>query len=243
MKDERRAEELGRSLVRVGKRAGLRVVALLTNMDMPIGRAIGNALETREAIEVLRGEGPADTRELTLALGAEMLVLGRVTKYASTRAEASSARWPTEVRWSASGAWSWRTEATREWSMTSPDCPGPRSGSKYERAAAAWWPTSTRSSSVCAPCAWAPAGSSPSRQSTSGRHRTAGGRRGTRDPGTAPGRAPRRQGKPVRSGAHARCGGHPHRPAGAPCAPPAPAKNHGLNRRRDRLLDGRRAQS
>jgi thymidine phosphorylase len=52
-------------------------------MDAPIGRTIGNALEIRESIEVLRGGGPSDTRELTHVLGAEMLVLGGVAKDAA----------------------------------------------------------------------------------------------------------------------------------------------------------------
>ena len=56
------------------------VTCVLTDMDAPIGRTIGNALEIRESIEVLRGGGPADTRELTHVLGAEMLVLGGVAK-------------------------------------------------------------------------------------------------------------------------------------------------------------------
>jgi thymidine phosphorylase len=64
----------------VGTAAGKRVVALLTAMDSPIGRSIGNGLETREAIEILRNSGPADTRELTLTLGAEMLLLGKAER-------------------------------------------------------------------------------------------------------------------------------------------------------------------
>jgi pyrimidine-nucleoside phosphorylase len=71
-----RARVLARMIVTLGRRAGLRVVALLTAMDQPIGRAVGNACELAEAIEVLRGGGPADTRELTVRLGAEMLILG-----------------------------------------------------------------------------------------------------------------------------------------------------------------------
>jgi pyrimidine-nucleoside phosphorylase len=78
MKDQARARELGRALVRVGTGAGKKVVALLTDMEAPLGRSIGNANETREAIDVLRGGGPPDTIECTLALGAEMLVLGGV---------------------------------------------------------------------------------------------------------------------------------------------------------------------
>lgn len=78
MKDIGSARELARALVRVGRGAGKQVRALITDMSTPLGRTIGNALETREAIEVLQGGGPADTRRLTLALGAEMLILAGV---------------------------------------------------------------------------------------------------------------------------------------------------------------------
>ncbi|MBN1607400.1 MAG: thymidine phosphorylase [Polyangiaceae bacterium] len=76
MKDLDSARLLGRTLVRVGRRFGKRVSAVLTDMEFPLGRTIGNALEVEEAIDVLRNEGPDDTRELTLDLGARMLVLG-----------------------------------------------------------------------------------------------------------------------------------------------------------------------
>jgi pyrimidine-nucleoside phosphorylase len=76
MKDAETARALADALVRVGTRAGKRVVAVLTRMDTPLGEAIGNALETREALEVLHGRGPADLTECTMVLGAEMLVLG-----------------------------------------------------------------------------------------------------------------------------------------------------------------------
>ena len=86
MPDRKRARELARALVRTARRAGLPTVALITDMSVPIGRTIGNALETREAIEVLRGEGPSDTRELTLLLGIEMLRLaGRARSPAEAR--------------------------------------------------------------------------------------------------------------------------------------------------------------
>lgn len=78
MKELTAARALARALVRVGRAAGKEVVALLTDMSAPIGLTIGNALETKEAIAVLRGEGPPDTVELTLALGAEMLVVGGI---------------------------------------------------------------------------------------------------------------------------------------------------------------------
>jgi pyrimidine-nucleoside phosphorylase len=75
-----RARALARTLIALGKRLGLPVRAFLTDMDQPLGDAIGNAAEVREAIDVLRGGGPADTRALTVRLGAEMLVLGGVAR-------------------------------------------------------------------------------------------------------------------------------------------------------------------
>ena len=77
MKDEASARTLATALVRVGAGAGKAVTALLTDMSAPLGVAVGNAIETREAIDVVCGRGPADLVELTLALGAEMLVLGK----------------------------------------------------------------------------------------------------------------------------------------------------------------------
>jgi pyrimidine-nucleoside phosphorylase len=78
MKTIERARELCGLMRAIGLRAGKRITCVLTDMNAPIGRTIGNALEVRESIEVLRGGGPVDTRELTHVLGAEMLVLGGV---------------------------------------------------------------------------------------------------------------------------------------------------------------------
>ena len=83
-----RGLELARTMIELGTDRGCPVVALLTAMDRPLGRACGNAIEVEEAILTLRGEGPPDVLEVTYALGAEMLVLGG--DYA-TRAEARRA--------------------------------------------------------------------------------------------------------------------------------------------------------
>ncbi len=76
--DQTRA--LARTLIALGRALGLPVRAVLSQMDQPLGEAIGNAVEVREAVEVLKGGGPADVVELTLRLGAEMLVLGGVAR-------------------------------------------------------------------------------------------------------------------------------------------------------------------
>lgn len=75
MQDPERSRELAETMVRLGTDAGVKTVALLTNMNVPLGRAIGNANEVRESVEVLSGGGPADVVELTVALAREMLTL------------------------------------------------------------------------------------------------------------------------------------------------------------------------
>ena len=75
MHDQARSRELAETMVRIGTDAGVKTVALLTNMNVPLGLAIGNANEVRESVEVLAGGGPADVVELTLALAREMLAL------------------------------------------------------------------------------------------------------------------------------------------------------------------------
>jgi len=88
MKSEDDARALAAELTRVGALLGKEVTAVLTDMDQPLGHAVGNALEVREAIDTLAGRGPADLTELCLVLGAKMLVAGRV---AADEAEARSA--------------------------------------------------------------------------------------------------------------------------------------------------------
>ena len=89
--EEARSRELAETMIRFGEDRGCRTVALLTAMDRPLGRACGNALEAEEAIMALRGEGPEDLRDVTLALGTEMLVLAGEKDRARARARLEEA--------------------------------------------------------------------------------------------------------------------------------------------------------
>ncbi|MFI6320624.1 thymidine phosphorylase [Nonomuraea sp. NPDC050556] len=79
MKNVDNARELAETMVALGTDAGVRTVALLTAMDRPLGRAVGNALEVAESVEVLAGGGPEDVVELTVRLAREMLELAGVS--------------------------------------------------------------------------------------------------------------------------------------------------------------------
>jgi pyrimidine-nucleoside phosphorylase len=85
MKTEADSRRLAESLVAIGNASGVKTQALITDMDTPLGRAVGNSLEVIECIEAMRGQGPSDLMEVTMALTAPLLVLGRV---AGTPAEA-----------------------------------------------------------------------------------------------------------------------------------------------------------
>ena len=76
MKEASQGEKLARSLVDTGAALGMKIIALLTDMDQPLGNMTGNFLEIEESLDCLEGHGPADLMEITLELGARMAVLG-----------------------------------------------------------------------------------------------------------------------------------------------------------------------
>lgn len=87
MKTYEDAKALAEAMVSIGKNVGRETVAVLSDMDQPLGFAIGNALEIREALDTLRGKGPKDLLELCLTIGSQMVLLA---KKASSEEEARS---------------------------------------------------------------------------------------------------------------------------------------------------------
>ena len=91
MREPEDAETLATKMVEIGKRCGRNMAALITNMDIPLGYAIGNSLEVKEAYEVLSGRGPADLREVCIELASNMVSLSLGYTYEDAKAKVISA--------------------------------------------------------------------------------------------------------------------------------------------------------
>lgn len=80
MKNYEDAKKLAEAMIEIGKDAGRNMAAVISDMDQPLGRAVGNGLEVKEAIDTLKGEGPEDFTELVLTLGTQMLLMAEKVK-------------------------------------------------------------------------------------------------------------------------------------------------------------------
>lgn len=81
MKDEKQAKKLAQTMVEIGKMCNINTISILTNMDQPLGKKIGNALEVEEAMEILQGKGPNDLRELCIELATYMVEVTKKIEY------------------------------------------------------------------------------------------------------------------------------------------------------------------
>jgi thymidine phosphorylase len=124
MKTPEQAAELARTMVGIGTDNGVRTIALLTAMDTPLGRTVGNAMEVAEAVEVLSGGGPADVVELTVTLAREMLAAAGV-----------DGRDPAEALRDGTAMDSWRRMIAAQGG--DPDAPLPRAPETHEVVATA----------------------------------------------------------------------------------------------------------
>ena len=166
MDGARRLADAGRDDVRDRPGLGKQMVALITRMDQPLGRAVGNAVEVVESVECLRGEGPDDLVDLSIELAAEMVVMGGRAGRSTRRGRSAGRRSPTARPWSGSGGWSRPRGAIRGWSTTRRSCRPPRRRvevpSPRERDRRSAWP---RGRSATRRCCWGPGGRGWTRRS------------------------------------------------------------------------------
>jgi len=87
MREFKDSKQLARIMIEIGKRMGKKMVALITNMDEPLGNMVGNSLEVIESIECLKGKGPEDLMQLTIALVEEMLLMNNRCKKQEARSK------------------------------------------------------------------------------------------------------------------------------------------------------------
>jgi thymidine phosphorylase len=177
MKRVDHAAELARTMVELGAREGVRTSALLTDMSTPLGRAVGNAIEVAESVEVLAGGGPADVVELTLALARQMLSLAGLDAD-PTGGGSWSPRWAATrtrpCRCRDSGRWWWpsRRVSSRPWTRCRWDSrpgdwvpAGPARSTTYRpRPGCCAWPSRASRcgwGSRCSSCTPTPPTSSP----------------------------------------------------------------------------------
>ena len=129
MKTEADSRRLAESLVSIGNASGVRTEAIITAMDAPLGRAVGNALEVIECLEVLKGSGPADLVEVSVELTARMLMVGGVAPRPCRRRPAAFARRSRRAPASIASGRSSRTRAAirESWTTTAglPSCAVP----------------------------------------------------------------------------------------------------------------------
>ena len=152
METEESAFELARQMVSVGKHAGRNMAAVVTDMDQPLGFAVGNALEVKEAISVLRGADVPDLRELCLVLGTNILVRSGLaeTEEEAPRGWKSPSR--AARRLTSSRPWSARRAATPPPYTIRPCCRRPRSCARSRPRATATSPRWKRRTSALSPC-------------------------------------------------------------------------------------------
>ena len=192
MKTEEDALRLAGELTRVGTLMGLRVVAFVTDMDLPLGTAVGNAVEVRSALDVLAGRGPADIVELVVTLGTAMLCLGGRPRLGRRGGEDRRRGGPTAPGWPVPGHGGGPGGRPRVVDVPAASH-GPRSESRYPPRRRAGSPTSSRWRWGRRWWSWGAGGAGPRTAWTPRWDSSGQAIRGPGGGGGPPGRGPRRR--------------------------------------------------